>query len=219
MKESPMIRCRFWPVAVLTAMLLATQPAMADDIVSSWAATKLPPPPPLQPVKVQADQTALLVLDFSTGTCNPTQRPRCVDTLPVVAKLLADARAHGELVVYSTVLNGSVRDTPEVVAPRPDDPVVTAGADKFFGSDLADILKAKHIHSVIVTGTIAQGAVLYTASSAALHGYDAIVPVDAMSASAPFGELATAWVFANGPASVSRHVTLTRSDLISFVGK
>jgi hypothetical protein len=37
-----------------------------------------------------------------------------------------------------------------------------------------------------------------------------------MSAPDGFGELATAWVFANGPASVSRHVTLTRSDLIGF---
>jgi nicotinamidase-related amidase len=214
-----MIRRRFWTIVVLTAMVLVTQPAVADDIIASWAATKLPPPPSLQPVKVEADRTALLVLDFSTGTCNAGQRPRCVDTLPVVAKLLADARAHGALVVYSTVPNGSVRDTPDVLAPRPGDPVVTSGADKFFGTDLADILKAKHIHSVIVTGTIAQGAVLYTASSAALHGYDAIVPIDAMSASDPFGELATVWVFANGPASVSRHVTLTRSDLIGYDAK
>jgi nicotinamidase-related amidase len=70
-----------------------------------------------------------------------------------------------------------------------------------------------------VTGTTAQGAVLYTASSAALHGYDAIVPVDAMSASDPFGEFTTAWVLANGPPSVSRHITLTRSDLIGFAAK
>ncbi len=211
-----MTRRRFWSIAVLAAVVLTIQPSVADDIVSSWAATKLPPPPPLKPVKVEASQTALLLLDFSTGTCNPAQRPRCFDSLPVVTRLLADARSHGTPVIYSTVPNGSVRDTPQVLAPRPDDPVVSSGADKFFDTDLADILKAKHVRSVIVTGTIAQGAVLYTASSAALHGYDMIVPIDGMSASDAFGELSTAWVLANGPASVSRHVTLTRSDLISF---
>ncbi len=211
-----MTRCRLWCIAAVAAVALTIQPAAADDIVSSWAVTPLPAPPQLKPMKVEANQTALLVLDFSTGTCNPTQRPRCFDSLPTVAKLLADARAHDAPVVYSTVPNGSIGDSPATLAPRPGDPVVTAGADKFFGTDLANILQAKHIRTVIVTGTIAQGAVLYTASAAALRGYEVIVPIDAMSAPDGFGELATAWVFANGPASVSRHVTLTRSDLIGF---
>jgi hypothetical protein len=51
------------------------------------------------------------------------------------------------------------------------------------------------------------------------HGYDAIAPIDTMSASDPFGEFATAWVFANGPPNVSRHVTLTRSDMIAHLIK
>jgi nicotinamidase-related amidase len=211
-----MTRCRLWSIAAVAAVALMIQPAVADDIISSWAATALPSPPSLKPMKVEANQTALLVLDFSTGTCNPTQRPRCFDSLPVVTKLLADSRAHDVPVVYSTVPNGSIGDTPQALAPRPGDPVVTAGADKFLGTDLANILQAKHVRTVIVTGTIAQGAVLYTASAAALRGYDVIVPIDAMSAPDAFGELAAAWVFANGPASVSRHVTLTRSDLVSF---
>lgn len=211
-----MNRCRLWSIAILAALALAMQPAVADDIVSSWAATTLPPPPSLKPMKVEANQTALLVLDFSTDTCNSTQRPRCFNSLPTVAKLLAAARAHGAVVVYSTIPNGSIGATPLALAPRSGDPVVTAGADKFLDTDLANILQARHVRTVIVTGTIAQGAVLYTASAAALRGYDVIVPVDGMSSPDAFGELATAWMFANGPASVSRHVVLTRSDLISF---
>jgi nicotinamidase-related amidase len=211
-----MTRCRLWSIAVIAAVALNIQPVAADDIVSSWAATALPPPPSLKPMKVEANQTALLVLDFSTGTCNSAQRPRCFDSLQAVTKLLTDARANGAPVVYSTVPNGSIGDTPQALATRPGDPVVTAGADKFLGTDLANILQTKHVRTVIVTGTIAQGAVLYTASAAALRGFDVIVPIDAMSAPDAFGELATAWVFANGPASVSRHVTLTRSDMISY---
>ena len=215
MKRSSPTRYRIWSVAVL-ATVMAIQPAVANDIVASWGATTLPPAPALQPVKLDASQTALLLLDFTNGTCNVTQRPRCFDSLPIVTKLLQAARSHGLSVIYSTVPNGSVRDTPEALAPQPNDPVVTSGADKFLGTDLDAILKAKHIRSVVVAGTIAQGAVLFTASAAALRGYDAIVPVDGMSANDAFGEFATAWMFANGPPSVSRHVTLTRSDLIGF---
>ena len=216
MKRSSMTRSRLCSSAVLAAVVLIAQPALADDIVTSWATMKLPPPPVLQPVKVEPSQTALLLLDFSTGTCNPAQRPRCFDSLPTVAKLLAEARAHGMSIIYSTVPNGSARDTPKVLAPQSGDPVVSAGADKFLDTDLTDILKARHIRTLIVTGTTAQGAVLYTGSAAALRGYDVVVPVDGMSASDAFGELATAWVFANGPPSVSRHVTLTRSNLIDL---
>jgi nicotinamidase-related amidase len=214
-----MTRTRIWTIAVLATMVLAAQPALADDIVASWPTLHLPPPPALHPVQLDPSQTALVLLDFSTGTCNPAQRPRCFESLPAVAKLLAEARAHGASVIYSTVPNGSVGDTPQVLAPRPGDPAVSAGADKFLDTNLTDILKAKHIRTVIVTGTTAQGAVLYTGSSAALRGYDVVVPVDGMSASDAFGELATAWVFANGPPSVSRHVTLTRSNLIGFAAK
>jgi len=207
---------RFWAIAVLAAVVGTTWPSMADDIVASWSTMKLPAPPPLKAVTVDASHTALLLLDFSNDTCTTQQRPRCFDSLPIVAKLLSEARAHHATVVYSTVPNGSVRVTPQTLAPHPDDPVVSAGADKFLNTDLSNILKARHIQTVIVTGTTAQGAVLYTASSAALRGYAVVVPVDGMSASDPFGELSTAWVLANGPPSVARHVTLTRSDMISY---
>jgi nicotinamidase-related amidase len=62
-----------------------------------------------------ADATvpSLLLLDLSTATCNPAQRPRCADTLPTVTKLPEDARSHGARVVYSTVPNRPARDAPE----------------------------------------------------------------------------------------------------------
>lgn len=187
--------------------------AAADDIVSSWTTMKLPPPPQLRPVTVDPSHTALLALDYSTGTCNPQARPRCFDSLPVVEKLLAAARAHHASVVFRTVSNGSIGNSPPALVPHSGEPAVSAGADKFPNTDLATILKAKQVHTVIVT--TAQGAVLYTASSAALRGYTAVVPVDAMSAVDPFGELSTTWILANGPPSVAKHITLTRSDIMS----
>jgi nicotinamidase-related amidase len=211
-----MQRCQVLVIAILAAVVLVIRPAVADDIVSSWTTMKLPPPPQLNPVTVDPAHTTLLVLDFSTDTCNPKARPRCFDSLPVVEKLLMAARAHHASVVFSTVPHGSIRNSPPALAPHADEPVVSAGADKFLDTELSNILKANNAHTVIVTGTTAQGAVLYTASSAALRGYTVVVPVDGMSAADPFGELATAWIFANGPPSVSKHITLTRSTMIAY---
>ena len=44
---------------------------------------------------------------------------------------------------------------------------------------------------MIVVGTAANGAVLYTASGAALRGMNVIVPVDGMSAVDPYAEYYT----------------------------
>jgi nicotinamidase-related amidase len=93
------------------------------------------------------------------------------------------------------------------------DPVVTSGPDKFMGTDLEKILKEKGIKTVIVTGTAANGAVLYTASGAALRGMQVIVPVDGMSAGNVYAEQYVAWNLANAP-RVSAMVTLTRSERI-----
>ena len=102
------------------------------------------------------------------------------------------------------------------MAPRADEPAVKAGVDKFMGTDLEKILKDHAIKTVIVTGTSAHGAVLYTASAAALRGFDVVVPVDGFSAEEPFAELYTAWHLKNAPASVSAHVTLTSAAQIAF---
>ncbi len=203
-------------IAAVVFAMFAVQPAWAGDIVADWASVKMPPPPPLKPVKVDAGATALLLLDFDTKTCNAEKRPRCSATLPDVATLLANARTHGMTVASSTVLTGSVADVPPGLAAHPGDPVVRAGVDKFLGTDLADELKARNVRTVIVTGTSAHGAALYTASAAALRGFNVIVPVDGMSAEDPFAELAAAWILANAPASVSSHVTLTRMNMIGY---
>jgi hypothetical protein len=64
--------------------------AHAGSIVDEWASVK-PAAPELKPVTVEAKTTALLMLDFMKQNCG--KRPRCMDTLPAMKKLLADARA------------------------------------------------------------------------------------------------------------------------------
>lgn len=67
--------------------------------------------------------------------------------------------------------------------------------------------------AVIVVGTAANGAVLYTSSGAALRGLKVIVPVDGMSAGDPYVEQYTTWHLVNAP-RVGPQVTLTRMNMI-----
>jgi nicotinamidase-related amidase len=184
-------------------------------IVDEWGAVKPPPPPPLRAVTVDPKTTALLILDIQVQNCNRERRPRCVASLPRIAALLQRAMAGGMPVVYSTAGTATAADVAWQVRPLGNEPLVTSGVDKFFGTDLERILRDRGIRTVIVVGTAAHGAVLYTASGAALRGLQVIVPVDGMSADSLYSEQYTAWHLVNAP-TVGARVTLTRSDQIRF---
>ncbi len=165
---------------------LAASAASAQTIVDEWATVTAPPAPALKPVALDPKTTALLMLDFVAPNC--TQRPRCMASVPAVKKLLTEARAKGMLIVYATGATGKRADTvPELGGTQ----------------------------TVIAMGTAAHGAVLYTASAAALRGMKVIVPVDGMSANTLYPEQYTAWHLVNAPV-VSTNVTLTKLDLIKF---
>ena len=76
-------------------------------------------------------------------------------------------------------------------------------------------MKEKKIDAVIVTGTAAHGAVLYTASGAAFREMKVIVPVDGLSAESLFPELYTVSNLANAP-RVSTKTTITKMGLINI---
>lgn len=202
-------------VAVVLVYGVAGIGAAAQTIVDEWATVKAPAPPELKPVTIDPKVTALMILDIQPQTCNVERRPRCLPSVPRIQALLAQARAKGVAVVYSLAAGGTVADIFKEVAPVPGDPVVLSGPDKFFGTDLEKILKDKGIQVVITVGTASHGAVLYTASGAALRGFKVIAPVDGMSADNTYAEQYTAWHLANAP-RIGAQVTLTKMDLIRF---
>jgi nicotinamidase-related amidase len=205
--------------SVLCALLLALPlcGTAQADIIASWKSVQMPPPPELKPFTVtDPAHTALLLLDFDTSTCNTTERPTCAASIPYVADLLKKSREANLMVVYSLTSTGTLAAVPPAIAAKGDEKVVQSGVDKFFNTELETALKSRGIQTVIVTGTMAHGAVLYTASEAALRGFKVVVPVDGMSSKDPFGEVSAAWVLANAPGSVSKNVTLTRSGMIQF---
>jgi len=86
-------------IAAAVMMAALTLPAQANNIVDEWAGTKAPAAPTLKPVTVDPKTTALLMLDFMNQNCG--KRPRCLDTIPAMKKLLEAARAAKATVVYS----------------------------------------------------------------------------------------------------------------------
>lgn len=196
-------------LAALGTAALANTPTIVDE----WASVKAPAAPELKPVTLDPKTTALLVLDFVNPNC--TSRPRCMATLPAMKKLLADARAKGMSVVFATGATGKRADILSEVAPLDSETVVASGVDKFANTELEKILKAAGTQTVIATGTSAHGAVLYTASAAALRGMKVVMPVDGVSASTAYIEQFVAIHMSTAPV-VSPNVTLTKLDLIRF---
>ena len=172
-----------------------------------------PATPTLKAVTIDKKTTVLLMLDFVEQTCHPQRRPRCVASIPKVKLLLTAARAAGVPVVFSVVPGAKPADILKDVAPAADEPVVSAGVDKFVGTELENILKQKGAQTVIVVGTAAHGAVLYTASAAAIRGMKAIIPVDGMSADIPFVEQYVTWHLANVPILGSAMTLTTLADV------
>lgn len=208
--------------AVVLGLLSTASPGSAQTIIDDWSKVTVPAAPALKPVTVDAKTTAFLVLDFNgaqdptKGPCNSNSKPRCLASVPKVQAALAAARKAGVYVIYSLGGSGVAADIATAIAPGPDDPVVKSGPDKFVGTDLGKLLEAKGIKTVIVTGTAAEGAVLATASDAALsRGMNVILPVDGMSSTDLYAEQYVAWHFTHAP-GVTAKTTLTEFSQIKY---
>ena len=202
--------------AAVALVCCAAAPAVAKDIIDQWGDAKAPPPPKVEAAKPDLQTTALLVMDFMKQTCTEQRRPRCVATVAPVKKLLAEARAKGMYVVYTVTGNDPVATNylPDL-APTGSEPIVAARANKFLSPALDKALKDKGIKTVITVGTVANGAILYTATDAAYRGYNVLVPLDGISGDSLYAEQFTAWQLVNGPGLAER-VKLTRTNEISF---
>jgi len=200
--------------AACILVLVSSVPSSAQTIINEWSSVKAPPMPELKGVTIDPKTTALLMLDFVKQNCNEKVRPRCPATLPAAKRLLTEARAKNVLVVYS-IVGGSIGDTVADVAPNGKEPFVQAGPDKFLNTDLEIILKDNGINTVIVAGTAANGAVLYTASEAVFRGFKAVVPVDTMSASNAYGEQYTAYHLTSAP-GLAAGTTLTSVGMVQY---
>jgi nicotinamidase-related amidase len=158
-------------------------------------------------VRVDPAKTALVVVDMQNDFVSEGGTLRVPDataTVPVIASLLARARASDMRVVFTqdTHTDGDPEWSiwPEharkgswgwqiidALAPGEGETVIRKlRYDGFYGTPLDHLLRLWGITTLIVCGTVANICVHYTAASAALRWYEVIIPRDATSALEPF---------------------------------
>lgn len=212
-------RSRFAQSVYILALLIALSfpfSASAMDgktIIDEWTSVPVPAAPILTPITVDATSTGFLILDIQNKAYE--ERPRCAASVPGIADFLKRARASGLTIVYSLTSTATAADIVTQLAPLPGEPIVKSSVDKFFNTDLDSILKHQGIKSVIIVGTAAHGAVLHTATGAAIRGYNVILPVDGMSADNQYAEQYTAWHMLNSPGTRNK-AALTTLNLIEL---
>ncbi len=187
-----------------------------QTIIEEWERVRIPAPPELEEVKLKLRETALLVLDIQNQNCNEERRPRCLKTLHNIQMLIEKSRKSGMLVIFSLTSAASKADIRREILPKREETIIKAGVDKFYKTNLEDILKENKIKTVVIVGTSANGAVLHTATGAAARKFGIIVPVDGISSTYPYEEQYTVWHLINAPGT-RRGVILTNTEKIGFI--
>src|SRR6266850_1651340 len=120
---------------------------------------------------------ALVIVDMQNDFVRvgaPLEVPESRSTIPVHQRLLAACRERG------------ISDIIDEIYPEPGDPIVDKfGYGAFHNTNLDDLLKARHVESVLVTGTVTQICVEETARESFKRGYRTTVVSDAVSTYAP----------------------------------
>ena len=197
-------------------------------IAAGVTAQQLPASPNPVPVMVDSKTTALLVLDMAESPCKP--QPKCMALLPRIAALLAAARRAGALVVHSSAdprgITAPIAQPPflESVTPVGGEPVVIGGSqDRFFGTLLDQLLRRRHIATLVLSGWRENGSVLYTSVGATIRNYTVVVADDATSAPQDYDVAVGRYQLltqlnanpTNEPLK-SAAVTISRTDMITF---
>jgi nicotinamidase-related amidase len=213
------------PLVAFVIVLISGASSRGETIIDEWQNVKAPPPPQLQSVTLDPKTTALLMIDIIKQTCNMQRRPRCVAMIPKVQKLLAEARAKGVYVIYAlfpspspaTFPDPKISDYVPELAPKGNEPIVTAFVDKFelAGKDtgLEKMLKDKGTKTLVPVGVASHNGVLFTSVMAALRGFNVVVPVDGMAGNNAYEDQATDYILTS---SIVYKIPLTSIDMITF---
>jgi nicotinamidase-related amidase len=212
-------------LVAFTLVLSSVATSQAQTVIDEWPNIKAPAPPQLQSVTLDPKTTALLLVDIVKQTCNPERRPRCIAAVPKVQKLLTEARAKGVYIIYSlfpspspaTFPDPKISDYIPELAPTGDEPVVTAFVDKFILRDkdtgLQKLLNDKGVKTLVLAGVASHNGVLFTSVSAALRGFNVVVPVDGMAGNNAYEDQAADYILTS---SAVYKVTPTSIGMISF---
>ena len=206
----------------------SASPTIAPTTAPTVAATVAPTPtspvptvPVAVAVEVPVKGAALLVLDITNVICTP--RASCVASVPKIAALIKKARDAKVPLIYSQTTTAGSAILPEV-APQTGEPSVATRADKFFNTNLDQLMKDRAVTTAVIVGSAANGAVLYSSFGANLRGYTVVVAEDGISGEPEFSVTLTRWQLLNQPGFANADntplrpvaVTLSSTEKISF---
>jgi isochorismate hydrolase len=209
-------------IGATTAAAQSGTPAGSGGGSPPMISVQMPAPPAPVAVSLKPATTALFVSDVVEPICKTN--PKCATGMvPKIADLIARARKAGMLVAYSTQDANMEKWMPEVKPASGDPLIASKGQDRFYSTELDNVLKAKGVTTVILTGWKVSGSILYTSVGATLRGYTVVIPADTTSAPTdyeiPIGIYAILNQNAANPTNQPlkpKTSTLTRSDLITF---
>ncbi|MHA1398086.1 MAG: cysteine hydrolase [Candidatus Heimdallarchaeaceae archaeon] len=171
--------------------------------------------PEIKEVRIRTRETALIVMDLQNENCNEERRPRCVKTLYVIQNMLEEARKREMEVIYTLTSAAAKMNIRKEVMPKREEKIIKGGVDKFYKTELEDILRKKRVKRVILVGTAANGAILHTATGAAERNFEVIIPINGISAATIFEEKYAIWHLANGPGT-RRKITITKTEKMNY---
>jgi nicotinamidase-related amidase len=196
----------------------------APDVSGAATTVTLQMPALPDPVAVtlKPATTALLIFDVVDPICK--DQPRCMTTMvPVITAFLERARKAGLVVGYSTRAPTMSSWLPQVAPTADDIKIVSVAQDRFFKTDLENVLKAKGITTLILTGWKVSGSVTYTSVGATLRDFTNVIPVDAGLAATDYETTIGLYNILNQNSSNLKNEplkpkasTLSRTDLIKF---
>lgn len=183
---------------------------------------QMPDPPAPVAVSLKPATTALFVTDVIEHI-HAREAARIDAMLPKIAALIARARTAGMPVIFAAREEYMATWMPPV-APQAGDPLIASKAqDRFFSTNLDDVLKTKGVTTIILTGWKISGSLHYTSVGATLRGYTIVIPVDTTSGPTDYEIAIGTYAILNQSAAnptneplKPKATTLSRSDLITF---
>lgn len=175
--------------------------------------------PEPNPVSLDAAKTAVVVLDLNARCHDPEEV--CSKLMEPLGGFLERVRQASVPVVFTVSLQFKGTPMGEVAAPlgrRDTEPVLHPDAfDKFAGGELRAILEDAGTENLIVTGSLTNVAVLYTATAAArVHRYNVVVPLDGVNAKSSYEHEYAIHQLTVIPAGAADRMQFTRLGMIEF---
>src|SRR5580765_1365183 len=185
---------------------------------NAWA-QEGPNRPEPKPLTLESKSTAILVLDLNARCDDPKQV--CSKITAPLGDFLDKARAAAVPIIYSVSATAKGKPIGELAAPlrrKESEKVIYPDAfDKFYSGELQAFLKDKGAKTVIITGSATNGAVLYTATSAArMHRYNVVLPLDGVNAATRYEQEYSIHQFTVLPSEANKLFQFTNLSLISF---